>query len=65
MYLFLAVLGLHCFAWALSAVSGGYSLLQCLGFSLQWLLLMRSTGSGHVALAAVAQVSTVIATPRP
>ena len=25
--------------------SGGYSSLQCAGFSLQWLLLLRSTGS--------------------
>ena len=27
------------------AVSGGYSSLWCVGFSLQWLLLLRSTGS--------------------
>ena len=27
---------------------GGYSLLQCAGFSLRWLLLLRSTGSRHV-----------------
>ena len=27
------------------ATSGGYSLLRCIGFSLQWLLLLRSTGS--------------------
>ena len=36
--LFLAVLGLRCCARALVAVSGGYSSLQCTGFSLQWLL---------------------------
>ena len=30
---------------ALVAVSGGYSLLQCTGFSLRWLLLLQSTGS--------------------
>ena len=29
------------------AVNGGYSLLQCTGFSMQWLLLLRSTGSRH------------------
>ena len=29
----------------LVAASGGYSLLQCTGFSLWWLLLLRSTGS--------------------
>ena len=33
---------------SLVAVSGGYSLLQWAGFSLQWLLLLRSTGSRHV-----------------
>ena len=30
---------------SLVAASGGYSSLQCAGFSLQWLLLSRSTGS--------------------
>ena len=34
---------------SLVAASGGYSLLQCAGFSLQWLLLLRSTGSVVVA----------------
>ena len=47
-YLFLAVLGLRCCAWAFSSwASGGYSSLQCVGFSLRWLLLLRSTGSRH------------------
>ena len=32
---------------SLVAASGGYSLLQCAGFSLRWLLLLRSTGSRH------------------
>ena len=32
----------------LVAASGGYSLLQCAGFLLQWLLLLRSTGSKRV-----------------
>ena len=27
---------------------GGYSLLQCTGFSLRWLLLLQSTGSRHL-----------------
>ena len=36
---------LHGFSLVVS--SGGYSLLQCAGFSLQWLLLLRSTGSRH------------------
>ena len=30
---------------SLVAVSGGYSLLPCVGFSLPWLLLLQSTGS--------------------
>ena len=30
---------------SLVEVSGGYSLSQCTGFSLQWLLLLRSMGS--------------------
>ena len=29
-------------------VSGGYSSLWCAGFSLQWLLLLWSTGSRHM-----------------
>ena len=33
---------------SLVAASGGYPSLQCAGFSLQWLLLLRSTGSRHV-----------------
>ena len=45
--LFLAALGLRCWAQAFSlvAVRGGYSSLWCPGFSLQWLLLLWSTGS--------------------
>ena len=31
--------------FSLVAASGGYSSLQCMGFSLWWLLLLRSTGS--------------------
>ena len=30
---------------SLVAASGGYSSLRCAGFSLRWLLLLRSTGS--------------------
>ena len=43
----MAVLGLHCCTLALFAASGGYTLLQCTGFSLQWLLLLQSMGSRH------------------
>ena len=39
-WVFVAARGL-----SLVVVSGGYSLLQCAGFSLRWLLLLRSTGS--------------------
>ena len=31
--------------FSLLLVGGGYSSLQCKGFSLQWLLLLQSTGS--------------------
>ena len=41
-WVFFAVRGL-----SLVAESGGYSLLWCTGFSLQWLLLLWSTGSRH------------------
>ena len=30
---------------SLVAARGGYSSLQCVGFSLRWLLLLQSTGS--------------------
>ena len=39
-WVFVAVRGL-----SLVPASGGYSSLRCAGFSLQWLLLLRSTGS--------------------
>ena len=46
-------LWLHCVFVAtrgltLVAVSGGYSLLWCVGFSLWWLLLLRTMGSRRV-----------------
>ena len=33
---------------SLVAASGGYSSLQCVGFSSSWLLLLQSTGSRRV-----------------
>ena len=42
-WVFVAVCGL-----SLVAASGGYSSLRCAGSSLQWLLLLQSTGSRHV-----------------
>ena len=42
----MAVLGLHCQpGFALVGASRDYS--QCVGFSLRWLLLLRSKGSRH------------------
>ena len=41
-WVFVAALGL-----SLVAASGGYASLQCMGFSLRRLLLLRSTGSRH------------------
>ena len=41
-WVFVAARGL-----SLVVASGGYSSLQCTGFSLRWLLLSRSTGSGR------------------
>ena len=40
-WVFIAALGL-----SLVAVRGGYSLVWCVSFPLQWLLLLQSTGSG-------------------
>ena len=46
--LFLAALGLRCcLELSLVAASGGYSSLRHTGFSLPWLLLLRSMGSRH------------------
>ena len=44
MYLFLALLGLHCCEQTLVAASRGYPPLVVHGFSLRWLLLLWSTG---------------------
>ena len=55
----LAVLGL-CWVFvaacrlSLVAASGGYSSLQCTGFSLRWPLLLRSTGSRRAGSVIVA-----------
>ena len=49
-YLFLAVLGLRCCVWAFSSCGErGLLLVAVVGFSLQWLLLLWSTGSVVVA----------------
>ena len=60
LFLFLKYIYLFIYFWlrwvfvaarrlSLVAVSGGYSSLQCAGFSLWWLLLLRSTGSRCMA----------------
>ena len=49
-WVFVAACGL-----SLVAVSGGYSSLRCAGFSLQWLLLLRSTGSRRAGFSSVAR----------
>ena len=55
-FLFLAALGLFCCTRAFSSCSEqGYSSLQCAGFSLRWLLLLRSTGSRHAGSVVVAR----------
>ena len=41
-WVFIAACGL-----SLVAASGGYSSLRCVGFSLRWLLLLRSMASRH------------------
>ena len=54
-YLFIYLLTYFWLRWvfvaahrlSLVAVSGGYSSLQCAGFSLRWLLLLWSMGSRH------------------
>ena len=48
-YLFLAALGfIVTRGLSLVAASRDYSLLQCTGFSLRWLLLLQRMGSRHV-----------------
>ena len=55
-YLLLAVLGLHCCAWAFSSCGEwGCSLLMWEGFSLRWLLLLRSRGPRHAGVSSVVQ----------
>ena len=45
-YLFMAALGLYCCVWAFSSSSKrGLLFVACIGFSLRWFLVLRSTGS--------------------
>ena len=43
LFIYLFIVAEH--GLSLVVASGGYSSLQCAGFSLRWLLLLRSTGS--------------------
>ena len=49
-YFFLTLLDLPCCLQTLDAVNGGYSPTQGAGFSFQWLLVLRNTGSGAPGL---------------
>ena len=55
-WVFVAARGL-----SLVAASGGNSLLQCAGFSLQWLLLLQSTGSRHMGFSSCGTRTLVVA----
>ena len=46
---------------SLVAASGGYSLLRCVGFSLWWLLLLRSTGSRRPGFSSCGARASVVA----
>ena len=48
---------------SLVAASRGYSSLQWVGFSLQWALLLQSTGSRALGLPCLKHVGSVVATP--
>ena len=45
---------------SLVAASGGYSSLQCAGFSLRWLLLLRSTGSRRAGFSSCGSRASVV-----
>ena len=45
--------------------SGGYSSLQCVGFSLQWLLLLWSTGSRCTGFSSCGTWASVVVARRP
>ena len=63
-YLFLAVLGLHCYmGFSVFAMSMGYSSLQCTGFSPEWLLLSQSIGSRALRLQLLWHVGSTVAAP--
>ena len=58
-WVFIAAHGL-----SLVAVSSGYSLLRCAGFSLRWLLLLRSTGSRRAGFSSCGTRASVVVARR-
>ena len=58
----MAVLGLRYCVRGLSlvAASGGYASLRCAGFSLWWLLLLRSMGSRRVGFSSCGTWASVV-----
>ena len=62
----MAALGLCCWVFvaacglSLVAASGGYSSLQCAGFSLWWLLLLQSSGSRHAGFSSCGEQPSVV-----
>ena len=57
-WVFVAACGL-----SLVAVSRGYPLLRCAGFSLQWLLLLWSTGFRRAGFSSCDTWASVVVTP--
>ena len=57
-WVFVAARGL-----SLVAVSRGYSLLRCAGFSLRWLLLSQSTGSRRAGFSSCGSRASVVVAP--
>ena len=60
-FFFLATLGLGCTRLSLVVAHGGYSSLECVGFSLQWLLLLRSRGSRRLGFSSCPTGSATVA----
>ena len=60
-YLFMAMLGLRCCVRAFSSCGErGLLSLQCAGFSLRWLLLLRSTDSRRVGFSSCGAWASVV-----
>ena len=46
--------------FSLAVVSGGYSSLRCAGFSLWWILLLRSMGSRRVGFSSCGTRASIV-----